>query len=78
MTKEMEERLFGFISDAYDVDVTTLSRDTTIYEDLGGKSLNMAAFVARLENELDVVISFTQAGKFKTIGEAFDRIEELL
>ena len=78
MTKEMEERLFGFISDAYNVDAATLSRDTTIYEDLGGKSLNMAAFVARIENELDVIVSFTQAGKFKTIGEAFDFIEGLL
>ena len=78
MNKEMEERLFGYIGDAYNVDPATLTRDTRIYEDLGGKSLNMAAFVSRLENELDVIISFTQAGKFKTIGEAFDKIEAQL
>ena len=76
--KELEEIMLGYFSDAYGVEVGTLSRDTRIYEDLGGKSMCMAALVSRIENELDVIISFTQAGKFKTIGEAIDKVEALL
>ena len=76
--KSLEGQIIEFFSKAYDKDISTLSRDTNIREELSDKSMLMVGLVAMIENELDVMISLPEASQIKTIGEMIEKVEALL
>lgn len=76
--KELEAKILELVSTSYNKDISTLSMDTRIKEDLGGTSVLMVGLVSEIENELDVLVQLPVAAACKTIGELVDKTEELL
>jgi len=74
----LEQQILGFFATTFEEDVSTLSRDTSIRDELSPKSMLMVSLVALIENELDVMISLPEASQMKTIGDMIDKVEELL
>ena len=75
--KELEAKILELVSTSYNKDISTLSMDTRIKEDLGGTSVRVG-LVSEIENELDVLVQLPIAAACKTIGELVDKTEELL
>lgn len=75
---ELEAKILELVSMSYKKDVSTLSMDTRIKEDLGGTSVLMVGLVSEIENELDVMVQLADAASFKTIADLVNKVEELL
>ncbi|MCR4782638.1 MAG: acyl carrier protein [Lachnospiraceae bacterium] len=73
---EVVSNILDYASMAYGRDVSELSEDTRIKEDLGGTSILLVSLVSNIENELDVMLSLSDAGACKTLGEIADRVIE--
>lgn len=76
--KELEAQVLDCVSLIYKKDVSELSVDTKLKEELGGASILMVGLVSEIENELDVLVSLPEASACKTIGELIDKVEELM
>lgn len=76
--KELEAQVLECVSLIYKKDVSELSVDTKLKEELGGASILMVGLVSEIENELDVLVSLPEASACKTIGELIDKVEELM
>lgn len=70
---ELESEIFDAVAKSYRVDVTSLSRDSTI-EGLGKGSRKMIALLSLIENTLDVEIPLREGMKFQTLSEIVDRV----
>ena len=75
---ELEAKILELVSMSYKKDVSTLSMDTRIKEDLGGTSVLMVGLVSEIENELDVMVQLADAASCKTIADLGAKGEELL
>ena len=75
---ELEAKILELVAMSYKKDVSTLSMDTRIKEDLGGTSVLMVGLVSEIENELDVMVQLADAASFKTIADLVNKVEELL
>jgi acyl carrier protein len=71
---EVEQKILECFAITYNKDVSTLTRDTVIREELSDKSILMVGLVAAIENELDVLIALPDAAKMKTIGDMIDKV----
>ena len=56
-------------ADAYGVDVSTITLNTDIREDLSNESMKMIVMISTIEEELDVTIEIQEASNLNTIGE---------
>lgn len=74
--EEVVSNILDFAAMAYSRDVSELSEDTRIKEDLGGTSILLVSLVSNIENELDVMLSLSDAGACKTLGEIADKVLE--
>ena len=74
--KELEAKVIEMVATSYNKDVSELSLDTNIKEELGGASIQMVGLVSEIENELDVMVQLQDAAGCATIGELVDKVEE--
>jgi acyl carrier protein len=68
----MQEKVFKIFADNYGKDVSQLSLDTRLEEDLQSKSLNLFGLIAMLEAALGSAPDLSDAMKMKTIKEFVD------
>lgn len=71
---EVEQKILECFAITYNKDVSTLTRDTLIREELSSKSIFMVSLVAAIENELDVLVPLPDASKMKTVGDMIDKV----
>ncbi len=74
----MESKIISFFETAHNKPAGSLTKETRIREDLGGKSIFMVAVVANVEEEYDVLVSLPEASKAKTIGEFIDLVQSMI
>ena len=72
-----DTQVIQIITGALNKEEGSITRDTQIIQDLHIKSMHMIAVLARVEDELDIMVTMNEAGKAKTIGELIDLIAEL-
>lgn len=72
----MFEKICEMLADKFDVDASTLTRDTKIKEDLQADSLDIVELMMDLEEECGVTIPDEEATKMVTIGDLMKYIEE--
>ena len=72
----MYEKICELLAEKFDVDVSTLSENTSIKEDLKADSLDIVELMMDLEEECGVTIPDEEAAKMVTIGDLMKYIEE--
>ena len=73
---DIVEFLIASVAQVYRVDPATLSEETNLPEEMGIKSMQQLALCGLIENETDVVFSIGDFGKYPTIGDIADYIDE--
>ena len=73
---EVLDVLLDCISQIYKTDRNELSEDTNLTETFGTNSLQRVALCSQIENEMDVLISVGDMGKYPTTGELTDFVME--
>jgi len=73
----IEKTVIACAAEAYGVDESTITLDTDIREDISNQSLKLVAFIATIEEELDVQIDLGEAGGLKTIRDFVDKVNQL-
>lgn len=76
--KDLEAKIIEMVATSYNKNVSELSVNTNIKQDLGGASIQMVGLVSEIENELDVLVQLQIASACNTIGELVDKVEELM
>lgn len=72
----MFEKICDLLAEKFDADVSTMTMDTTIKEDLKADSLDVVELMMDLEESFGVTISDEEAVKLSTIGDIIKYIEE--
>ncbi|MDY4483603.1 acyl carrier protein [Butyricicoccus porcorum] len=72
----MYEKICELLAEKFDVDVGTLSENTSIKEDLKADSLDIVELMMDLEENYDITIEDEEAMKLNTIGDIVKYIEE--
>lgn len=70
------EKVKGILVDQLDADEDTISMDSSIADDLGADSLDIADIVMSVEEEFDVEVPDEQLQSIKTVGDIVRYIEE--
>lgn len=73
----IEKVIIQCAADVYGADVSAITPETDIREELSNQSLKLLAFISAIEEELDVKIDMKDAGKLKTIRDFADKVEQL-
>jgi acyl carrier protein len=73
----IEEQVIACAAGAYGVDVSAITLDTNIREQLSNKSLKLLVFISNIEDELDVSIELRDAAKLVTIRDFVDKVNQL-
>jgi len=73
--KELEAKIIELVSTSYSKDISELSVNTNMKEELPGASVLMVGLVSEIENELDVMIQLADAAACVTIGDLVDKVE---
>ena len=58
-----------------DIDPSTISENTNIFDDLGADSLDMVELMMSVEEEFNITINDSDVQNFKTIGDVVAYIE---
>ena len=74
----IEEKVIACAAEAYNVDVSTISLNTVIRQELSSQSLVLIAFISSIEDALGVSIDLRDAGKLLTIGDFVEKTKELM
>lgn len=61
--KELEAKIIEMVATSYNKDVSELSVNTNIKEELGGASTQMVGLVSEIESKLDVMVQLQIAGQ---------------
>lgn len=70
------ERITELLAENMGVDVSTLSLETRLIEDLGADSLDGAELISALEDEYAIVVSEDELADVKTIGDIVALVEK--
>lgn len=73
--KELEEKILELVSTSYNVELSTLTLETSFKDDLKGASVLMVGLVSEIENELDAMLALQDASACATIAEMVDLVE---
>lgn len=73
----IEQKVIECAAEAYQADLSTITLDTDIREDLSSQSMKLVAFISVIEDELDVEISMRDAAQLKTIRDFAQRVTEM-
>lgn len=74
--KELESKILELVSTSYNVDLATLTLETTFKDDLKGASVLMVGLVSEIENELDAMVALQDASACATIADLVNLVEE--
>ena len=74
--EELLAKIIEFAAMAFNKDAATINENTNISEELGVASSQRVAMSAAIGNDFDVMIPVARFGKYKTIGEVADFVEE--
>lgn len=70
------EKVKGILVDQLDADEDAISMNSSIADDLGADSLDIADIVMSIEEEFDVEVPDDQLQNIKTVGDIVRYIEE--
>ena len=70
------EKVSSALADQFSVDVSEITMDTNIMEDLEADSLDLVDLVMALEEEFDIEFPEDKIDNFKTVGDVVNYIEE--
>lgn len=70
------EKVSSALADQFSVDVSEITMDTNIMEDLEADSLDLVDLVMALEDEFDIEFPEDKIYNFKTVGDVVNYIEE--
>lgn len=73
--QEIYDKIVALIADKFEVETSTIKKETSFTEDLDADSIDLVEFVLELEEEFDSEIPDEDAEKITTVGEAVDYIE---
>lgn len=73
--EELSKSIITYAGMAFNKDPETITEASRIKEDLGSQSILMVSLISNIENELDIMLSLSEAGACKTIGELVDKVE---
>lgn len=72
----MLEKLTGLLAEQLKIDVSTITPDTDLKEDLGVDSLDLFEFVMALEEEFDIEIPTDEVSELTTLQQVADYLEK--
>ncbi|MGT2754881.1 acyl carrier protein [Streptococcus ovis] len=72
---EVTQTIIELVAQAFDVEVETITLETSFKDELAASSLAMVSLVANIEDELDVMIPISEAAKFVTVGDLVKVVE---
>ena len=75
------EKIKAIIAEVLNIDVETITADTTFVDDLGADSLDIFQIVMGIEEEYDIELDNDTVEQIQTVGdaaEAIRRMKELL
>lgn len=72
---ELAQTIVELVAQAFDVEVETITLETSFKDELAASSLAMVSLVANIEDELDVMIPISEAAKFVTVGDLVKVVE---
>jgi acyl carrier protein len=73
------QRVIDIVASQLNVaDKEKITRDMHFVNDLGADSLDTVELVMELEDEFEINIPEEEADKIQTVGQAIDRIEEIM
>lgn len=69
------EKIKALLAEQFDEDEDSITTDTSLTEDLGADSLDLADVLMAIEDEFDVEIPDEDIENIKTVGDIVDYIE---
>ena len=72
------EKLVSIIVDVLGVDAEEITPDTTVVDDLGADSLDVAQIIMGIEEEFDVTVDQDVASNVTTVGQALELIKNAI
>ena len=71
------EKIKAIIAEVLNIDVETITADTTFVDDLGADSLDIFQIIMGIEEEFDIEIAQEEAEKIVSVGDAVEAIRNL-
>ncbi len=75
---EIKERIVKIIANQLGIEVSDITAEASVVDDLGADSLDVVELVMALEEEFDLEIPDEEAGKITNIQNIFDYMENAL
>ncbi|MCH4008048.1 acyl carrier protein [Companilactobacillus sp.] len=72
--QEIFDKITGLLADKFEVDKSTITKETSFTKDLDADSIDLVEFVLELEEEFGSEIPDDDAEKITTVGEAVSYI----
>ncbi|MCI8993218.1 MAG: acyl carrier protein [Eubacterium sp.] len=72
------EKLREIIAGELKLDVSEISLESTLMDDLGADSLDLFEIVMAIEEEFDIEIPSEEAEKIVTVGDAVEKIKQAI
>ncbi|KRO00986.1 acyl carrier protein [Companilactobacillus kimchiensis] len=72
--QEVFDKIVALIADKFEVEPSTITKETSFAKDLDADSIDLVEFVLELEEEFGAEIPDDDAEKITTVGEATDYI----
>lgn len=70
------EKIKNILSHQFDIDVNSISEDTTFRDDLDADSLDLVELIMELEDEFDLEIEDEEVDSIEVVKDAVDYIED--
>lgn len=72
----MLEKIKEIIAKQLRIDISTITKDSNIVEDLGADSLDLVEMLMSIEDNMGIVVSDDDAADLKTVGDVAAFIEK--
>lgn len=71
----MLEKIIDIIAKQLRIDVSKISKESNIIEDLGADSLDLVEMLMTIEDDMGIVVADDDAADLKTVGDVAEFIE---
>ena len=71
------EKIKAIIAEVLNIDVETITADTTFVDDLGANSLDIFQIVMGIEEEYDIELDNDTVEQIQTVGDAAEAIRRM-
>ena len=72
-----QEKIKAIIAEVLNIDVETITADTTFVDDLGADSLDIFQIVMGIEEEYDIELDNDTVEQIQTVGDAAEAIRRM-